>query len=126
MKSTLLLLCALAVAVPLIETVTPPADPLEVRIEIRPRMVNGIIPVRATPYTASAFVTLAGTRSAIGSVDVDLRPGETKKQTELATPYRIEFESKISTDGMRAAAVASVFEHDKLVTRQTASMVLGR
>ncbi|GEM_PF-2152026 len=125
MKNILLLLCAFAVAAPAVESVV--ADrPLEVRIEVRPRMVNGVIPVRATPYTASALVTEAGTRRTIGSVDIDLRPGESKKQIDRATPYRIEFESKISADGLRAAAVASVFDHDRLLTRQTASMVLGR
>jgi len=126
MKNILLLLCAFVIATPVVETVIAPDTPLEVRIEVKPRMVNGIIPVRATPYTASAVVTQAGTKSTIGSVALDLQPGESKKQTELASHYRIEFESKISTDGMRAAAVATVWDHDRLVTRQTSSMMLGR
>ena len=102
------------------------AVPLEVRIDIKPRMSRGIIPVRTMPYHATATVSEAGVRKVIGTVDLDLQPGQTISRTEKVSQYKITFQSKIAADGLRAAAVASVWKGEQLVTRQTSDVSFER
>jgi hypothetical protein len=89
-------------------------------------MSKGIIPVRTMPYHAKATVSEAGMRKVIGVVDLDLQAGETKTRTESVTGFRITFQSKIAADGLRAAAVATVWRGDDIVTRQSSDVSLER
>lgn len=117
MKSLVTAVCLLIATLPLL----PGAGsvPLEVRIDIKPRMSKGVIPVRTIPYHATATVSEAGVRRVIGSVDLDLQAGETKTSSESVSGYRIAFQSKIAADGQRAAAVATVWKGEQIVTRQS-------
>lgn len=122
MKSLAIAACLLAATLPLL----PSAVPLEVRIDIKPRMSGGVIPVRTMPYHATATVSEAGVRRVIGTVDLDLQPGETKTRTETVSQYKITFQSKIGADGLRAAAVATVWKGEQIVTRQSSDVSLAR
>jgi hypothetical protein len=123
MKS-LAIVCLLATTLPLLPG--PGSVPLEVRIDIKPRMSGGVIPVRTMPYHATATVSEAGVRRVIGTVDLDLQPGETKSRTETVSQYKITFQSKIAADGLRAAAVATVWNGERIVTRQSSDVSLAR
>lgn len=122
MRSLAIAACLLAATLPLLST----AVPLEVRIDIKPRMSGGVIPVRTMPYHATATVSEAGVRRVIGTVDLDLQPGETKSRTETVSQYKITFQSKIAADGLRAAAVATVWNGERIVTRQSSDVSLAR
>jgi hypothetical protein len=115
MRSLAIAACLLAATLPLL----PTAVPLEVRIDIKPRMSRGIIPVRTIPYHATATISEAGVRRVIGSVDLDLEPGKPQTREESVAGYRITFQSKIAADGQRAAAVATVWKGEQIVTRQS-------
>jgi hypothetical protein len=124
MKSLATAICLLAGSLPFLPV--PNAVPLEVRIDIKPRTARGIIPVRTMPYHASATISEAGTRSVIGTVNVDLQPGQSQTREESVAGYRITFQSKIATDGLRAAAVATVWKGEQIVTRQSSDVSLER
>jgi len=123
MKSLALAACLFATALPLIPV---PRDPMEVRIDIKPRMSRGVIPVRTMPYHATATISNAEQHRVIATLDLDLQPGETKTRTETVAPYRITFQSKIGAEGLRAAAVATVWRSDQIVTRQSSDVSLER
>ena len=124
MKSYAIAVCLLAATLPMLPG--PGNVPLEVRIDIRPRMSKGIIPVRTIPYHAKATVSEAGMRKVIGSVDLDLQPGQTISRTENVGGLKITFQSKIATDGLRAAAVATVWRGEEIVTRQASDVSFER
>jgi len=124
MKSSAIAVCLLASTLPLFPRLGD--TPLEVRIDIKPRMSRGVIPVRTMPYHATATVSDAVKHSVIGVVDLDLQPGETKTRTESASPFRILFRSKIGADGLRATAAATVWKGDQIVTRQSSDVSLER
>ena len=124
MKSLATAICLLAATLPFLPV--PNSVPLEVRIDIKPRTAGGIIPVRTMPYHASATVRQAGVAHVIGTVDLDLQPGQTITREETVEGYRITFQSKIATDGLRAAAVATVRKGDQIVTRQSSDVSLER
>jgi hypothetical protein len=123
MKSLAAAVCLLA-ALPLLPGTN--SVPLEVRIDIKPRMSRGIIPVRTMPYHATATVSEAGVRRVIGSVNLDLEPGKSQTREESVAGYRITFQSKIAADGLRAAAVATVWKGEQIVTRQASDVSLER
>jgi hypothetical protein len=124
MKSLATAVFLLASTLPLIPGTN--SVPLEVRIDIKPRMSKGIIPVRTMPYHATATVSEAGVRRVIGSVDLDLEPGKSQTREESVGGYRITFQSKIASDGLRAAAVATVWKGEQIVTRQASDVSLER
>lgn len=121
---TLALIVLAATTVPVLPDFN--AIPLEVRIDIKPRMSGGVIPVRTMPYHATATINQAGTRKVIATVDLDLEPGKAISRTEKVSQYKITFQSKIDNDGLRAAAVATVWKNDQLVTRQTSDVSFAR
>jgi hypothetical protein len=123
MKS-LAIVCLLATTLPLLPG--PGSVPLEVRIDIKPRMSGGVIPVRTMPYHATATVSEAGERRVIGKVDIDLEPGKSQTREESVAGYRITFQSKIASDGLRAAAVATVWKGEQIVTRQSSDVSFAR
>jgi hypothetical protein len=124
MKSLATAICLLAASLPLLPSFN--SVPLEVRIDIKPRTARGIIPVRTMPYHASATISEAGTRGVIGTVNLDLQPGQSRTREESVAGYRITFQSKIATDGLRAAAVATVWKGEQIVTRQSSDVSLER
>ena len=123
MKNLAIAAVLLATTMPLIP-VNP--DPMDVRIDVKPRMAKGIIPVRTMPYHATATISNANTSAVIGQVDLDLQPGETKTRTETVSNYKITFQAKIASDGLRAAAVATVLKSDQLISRQATDVSLER
>ena len=124
MKSLATAVFLLASTLPLIPGTN--SVPLEVRIDIKPRMSKGIIPVRTMPYHATATVSEAGMRHVIGTVNLDLEPGKSQTREESVAGYRITFQSKIAADGLRAAAVATVWKGEQIVTRQASDVSLER
>ncbi len=124
MKNLSLAIILLAATLPLVPAA--PNEALAVRIDIKPRMSRGIIPVRTMPYHATATVIEAETSKVIGSVSLDLQPGQAIARTEEAGGYKIRFQSKIATDGLRAAAVATVTRGEKVVTMQTSDVSFER
>ena len=125
MKNVALFLCLLAATSTYVVPV-PIEQPLGVTIQVKPRMANGIIPVRALPYHAAATITEAESKRTIAVVDLDLEPGLSKSREESVRPYRIVFETKIAKNGQRAAAEVTVWKDDRIVTRQTTDVSLGR
>ncbi|HJW95020.1 MAG TPA: hypothetical protein VJ901_15500 [Thermoanaerobaculia bacterium] len=124
MKNLSLAVILLVATLPLVPA--PPNEALAVRIDIKPRMSRGIIPVRTMPYHATATVLEAGTSKVIGTVGLDLQPGQTIARTEEAGRYKIRFQSKIAANGLRAAAVATVSRGEQLVTQQTSDVSFER
>lgn len=123
MKSLAIAALVFATTLPLLPV---PREPMEVRIDIKPRMSRGIIPVRTMPYHATATISSVERRRVIATVDLDLQAGESKTRTETVTPYKITFQTKIGADGLRAAAVATVWRDEQIVTRQSSDVSLER
>ena len=124
MKNLAFIVCLLATTLPLLPG---PGDvPLEVRIDIKPRSSGGVIPVRSMPFHASATIAEAGTSRVIAVEDLDLQPGETKARTETVQHFKVRFQAKIDATGMRAAAAATVWKDERIVTRSTSDVSFGR
>jgi hypothetical protein len=123
MKSYAIAVCLLASTLPLI---SPPREAMEVRIDIKPRMSHGVIPVRTMPYHAVATVSTMEEHHVIAVVDLDLQAGETKARTETTNPYRVTFQTTIGVDGHRAATLATVWRADQIVTRTASDVWLER
>src|SRR4051794_41962598 len=105
MKNLSLAVILLVATLPLVPA--PPNEALAVRIDIKPRMSRGIIPVRTMPYHATATVLEAGISKVIRTAALDLQPGQTIARTEAAGGGKIPGPWEIAADRPCAAAATT-------------------